>query len=75
MANTYTKRYLFRKCDYNRVATWSGKTKKIDKSQVKMAVFEKSQENFLKTKRFKFQITNFIIFRSFPLVKNYSKVL
>ena len=30
------------------VATWSGKTKKNDKSQVKMGVFEKSQEKKLK---------------------------
>ena len=29
-----------------RVATWSGKTKKNDKSQVKMGVFEKSQDFF-----------------------------
>ena len=28
-----------------RVATWSGKTTKNDKSQLKMGVFEKSQEN------------------------------
>ena len=32
-------------CDHqNRVAIWSGKTKEKDKSQVKMRVFEKSQE-------------------------------
>jgi len=31
-----------------RAATWSGKTKKNDKSQVKMGVFEKSQEKKLK---------------------------
>jgi len=30
----------------SRVATWSGKTKKNDKRQVKLGVFEKSQEMF-----------------------------
>ena len=33
-----------------RVATRSGKTKKNDESQVKMGVFEKSQENIKKKK-------------------------
>ena len=35
-----------------RVATWSGKTTKNDKSQVKMGVFERSQENLFKASDF-----------------------
>ena len=44
----------------------SGKTKKNDKSQVKIGVFKKSQEKILKNIRF----TKFLIFKSLPLVKN-----
>ena len=52
-----------------RVATWtgnqakSGKTKKNDKSQVKIGVFEKSQEKIKKKNRFfQFKFTKFFIF-------------
>ena len=63
--------------EYSRIATWSGnqeksgKTKKNDKSQVKMGVFEKSQEKFIKNIRFfQFKFTKFPTFISLPLVKN-----
>ena len=54
-----------------RVATWSRKTKKNDKSQVKTEVLEKSQEKILKNIRFcQFKYTKFLIFKSLPLEKN-----
>ena len=41
----------------------SGKTKKDDKSQVKMGAFEKSQEKVKKKNRFcQFKFTEFLIF-------------
>ena len=45
---------------------------KVRKDQVKMRVFEKIQEKFLKNIRFcQFKFTKFLIFKSLRLVKNY----
>ena len=46
-----------------RVATWSGKTKKNDKSQVKMGVFEKSR--FLNINFFSSNLRNSLYFDTF----------
>ena len=63
-----------------RVATWSenqeksGKTKKNEKSQVKVGVFEKSHKNSgkkLKNIRFcQVKFTKFLIFKSLRMIKN-----
>ena len=54
-----------------RVATWSGKTKKNDKSQVKTGVFEKSQEKSRKNyKKHQILSVQILIFRILRLVKN-----
>ena len=63
----------------SRVATWSGnqeksgKTKKNDKSQVKMGVFEKSQEKSrksLKKQILSVKFTNSLYSNSKKLIKN-----
>ena len=47
------------------------KTKKNEKSQVKMGVFEKSQEKIIKKLQvLSVQIYNLLIFKSLPLIKN-----
>ena len=49
----------------------SGKTKKNDKSQVKMRVLKKVRKKFLKKTRFRqFKFTEFLIFKSLRIVKN-----
>ena len=59
------------------VSTWSGnqekseKNKKNDKSQVKVGVFEKSQEIFFLNIRFcQIKFTKFLILKSLQKVKN-----
>ena len=78
MKNILSKlRNIFR--PFGRVSTWSGnreksgKTEKIDKSQVKIGVIEKSQQKSgkkLKNNRFcQFKITKFLLFKSLQIVE------